>query len=118
LNNVRCAANRYFRNKKKEYPKDKINELGENGDLLSDFNDILNRWKNCFPHLLNVHNVSDVGQREVHTAEPLVPGSGCLEFEITIANLKEYKSPGSDHISTELFQAGGETLLPVNLKTH
>jgi hypothetical protein len=27
LNNVRCEANRYFRNKKKEYLKDKIIEL-------------------------------------------------------------------------------------------
>jgi hypothetical protein len=31
-------------------------------------------WKNYFSQLLNVHNVSDVRQIEVHTAEPLVPG--------------------------------------------
>jgi hypothetical protein len=30
LNNVRRAANRYFRNKKREYLKDKINELATN----------------------------------------------------------------------------------------
>jgi hypothetical protein len=46
----------------------------ENGDLLVDSHNILNRWNNYFSHLLNVHNVSDVGQIEVHMAEPLVPG--------------------------------------------
>jgi hypothetical protein len=46
----------------------------ENGDLLPDSNNILNRWKSYFSHLLNVHNVSVVRQIEIHTAEPLVPG--------------------------------------------
>jgi hypothetical protein len=53
----------------------------------------------------------DVRQVEVHTAEPLVPGPCCLEVEIAIAKLKKYKSPGSDQIPEELFQAGGEILL-------
>jgi hypothetical protein len=61
--------------------------------------------------LLNVHNVSDVRQIEVHTAEPLVPGLSHLEAEIAIAELKEYKSPGSDQILAELIQAGGAMLL-------
>jgi hypothetical protein len=39
----------------------------ENGDLLADSRNILNRWKNYFSQLLNVHNVSDVRQIEVHT---------------------------------------------------
>jgi hypothetical protein len=30
LNNVRCEASRYFRNKEKEYLKDKMNELAMN----------------------------------------------------------------------------------------
>jgi hypothetical protein len=30
LNNVRCEGSRYFRNKKREYLKDKINELARN----------------------------------------------------------------------------------------
>jgi hypothetical protein len=65
-----------------------------------------------FSQLLNVHNVSDVRQKEVHTAEPLVPCPSRLEVEIAIAKLKNYKSPGSDQIPTELIQAGGEILLP------
>jgi hypothetical protein len=32
----------------------------ENGDVLVDSDNIFNRWKNYFPQLLNVHNVSDV----------------------------------------------------------
>jgi hypothetical protein len=88
---VRCEASRYFRNKKREYLKDKINELAtnsknknirdlysgingfkrgyqprndlvkdENGDLLVDSHNILNKWKNYYSQLLNVRNVSDV----------------------------------------------------------
>jgi hypothetical protein len=62
--------------------------------------------------ILNVHNVSDVRQIEVHTAEPLVPGPSRLEVEIGIAKLKKYKSPGSDEIPAKLIQVGGEMLLP------
>jgi hypothetical protein len=58
-----------------------------------------------------VHNISDVRKIEVHTAEPLVPGPSRLEVEIAIANLKKFKSPGSDQIPAELIQAGGETIL-------
>jgi hypothetical protein len=57
-----------------------------------------------------VHNVSDVKQ---HMAEPLAPGPSRIEVEIDIANLKKYKSPGSDEIPAELIQAGGEMLLSV-----
>jgi hypothetical protein len=58
-----------------------------------------------------VHNVSDVRQIELHTAEPLVPGPSRLEVEIAIAKLKKYKSPGSDQIPVELIQTGSEILL-------
>jgi hypothetical protein len=87
----------------------------ENGDLLADSNTILNRWKSYFSQLLNVDDVSDVRQIEIHTAEPepLVPGPSHLEVEISIAKLKKYKSPGSVQILAELYQAGGETLVSV-----
>jgi hypothetical protein len=82
----------------------------ENGDLLADSHNILNRWKNYFSQLLKVHNVSNVRRIEVHMAEPLVSDPS-LEVEIAIAKLEKYKSPGSDQISAELIQAGGEILL-------
>jgi hypothetical protein len=113
-NNLRREASRYFRNKKREYLNDKINELAtnsknknirdlyrginefkrgyqprnnlmkdENGVLLADLHNILNRWRNYFS-LLNVHNVSDVRQIEVHMAEPLVPGPSCLKLKLLL----------------------------------
>jgi hypothetical protein len=40
----------------------------------------------------------------------LVPDSSPFEVKIAIAMLKRYKSLGIDRISSELIQAGGETL--------
>jgi hypothetical protein len=68
---------------------------------------ILNRWKNYFSLLLNVHRVSDVRQIEIHRAEPLVPDSSPFEVEIATAKLNRYKSPGNDQIPAELIHAGG-----------
>jgi hypothetical protein len=39
-----------------------------------------------------------------------VPDPSPFETEIAIANLKRYKSPGSDQIPAELIQAGREIL--------
>jgi hypothetical protein len=80
----------------------------ENGDLLADSHNILNRWKNYFSQLLNIHRVSGFRQIEIHTAEPLVPYTSPFEVEIAIANLKSFKWLGSDQIPAELIQAGGE----------
>jgi hypothetical protein len=62
----------------------------ENGDLLADSHNILNWWKNYFSQLLNVHNVNDIRQIEVHTAESLVPAPSRLEVKIALANLRKY----------------------------
>jgi hypothetical protein len=86
----------------------------ENGDLLADSHNILNRWKNYFSQLLNVHRVSDVRQIEM----PLVPDPSPFEVEIATAKLKKYKSPDSDQIPAELIQAGGETLQSEIHKIH
>jgi hypothetical protein len=67
----------------------------ENGDPLADSLSILNRWKNSFSQLLNVHRVSDIRQIEIHTAEPLVLDTSPLDVEIAIVKLKKYKSPGN-----------------------
>jgi hypothetical protein len=82
----------------------------ENGDVLADSHNILNRWKNYFSQLLNVREFSDVGQIEIHTAVPSVIDPRPFGVEIAIAKLKSYKSPGSDEIPAELFQAEEETL--------
>jgi hypothetical protein len=45
----------------------------------SDNHSILNRWKNYFSQLLNVHRISDVRQIEIHTAKPFVRYPSPLE---------------------------------------
>jgi hypothetical protein len=58
-----------------------------NGDLLTDSHNFLNRWRNYFSQLLNVHRVRDVTLIEIHTAVPLVPDPGPFEIEIGIAKI-------------------------------
>jgi hypothetical protein len=38
------------------------------------------RWRNCLSQILNVYEVRDVRQAEIHTAEPLVPEPSALEL--------------------------------------
>ena len=53
-----------------------------------------------------MHGVKDVGQAEMHTAEPLVPEPSASEFEL-INKLRGHKSPGIDQIPAEMITAGG-----------
>jgi hypothetical protein len=62
----------------------------KNGDLLADPHNILNRWKNDFSQLLNVHRISDIRQIEIHTDEQLLPGPSPSENEIAIAKFKMF----------------------------
>ncbi|KAJ4430447.1 hypothetical protein ANN_22663 [Periplaneta americana] len=84
----------------------------ENGDLLADYPSILNRWKNYFAQLLNVHrpNRNDRDEIEIQTAEPFIPEPTLSEVEIAIENLKKHKSPGIDQIPAEFMQEGGSAL--------
>jgi len=66
----------------------------EKGVLFSGSHSIVARWRNYFSQLFNVHGVKDVGQAEIHTAEPLVPEPSASEFELAIDKLKSHKSPG------------------------
>jgi hypothetical protein len=59
----------------------------ENSDLFTDSHGILNRRKNHFFQLFNVHGVSDVRRTEILTAEPLVPEPSALEVEMAIEKL-------------------------------
>jgi hypothetical protein len=82
----------------------------ERGDLLVNLHKILNRWKNYYHQLLNVHWCSSVRQTEMHTTEPFVPQPSASEAEAATGNLKRYKSPGAKQIPAELIQAGGKKL--------
>ena len=57
-----------------------------------------------------MHGVKDVGQEEIHTAEPLVPEPSVSEVELAIDKIKSHKSPGFDQIPEELIKAGGRTI--------
>jgi len=79
----------------------------EKGDLVADSHSIVARWRNYLSQLFNAHGVKDVGQAEIHIAEPLVPEPSAAEFELAIDKLKSHKSPGIDQIPAELIKAGG-----------
>jgi hypothetical protein len=60
--------------------------------------------------MLNVHGVHKVRQKDIQTAEPLVPESSLVDVEIATVKLKSYKSPDTNHIPAKLIKEGGETL--------
>lgn len=68
--------------------------------MFPDFH-ILNRWKNYISQLLNVRKLIYVSQTEIHSAKSLIP-ERIIEFENSIASMKQYKSSGSDQIQAEL----------------
>ena len=82
----------------------------EKGDLVADSHSIVDRWRNYFAQLFNVHGVKEVEQAEIHTAEPLVPDPSASEFELAVDKPKSHKSPGIDQIPAELIKAGGRTM--------
>jgi hypothetical protein len=71
---------------------------GDKGYLFADYHSILARRRRYFSQLLNIHEFSDVRQREIHTAEPLVPEPSASEFELSIEKIKSLKSPGFNQI--------------------
>jgi len=82
----------------------------DKGGLVADSHSILARCRNYFSQILNVHGVNDVGQTEIHTAEPLVPVPSASEVELAIEKLKSHKSPDIDHIPAELTKGWGKTI--------
>jgi hypothetical protein len=60
--------------------------------------------------VLNVYGVHNARQKDIHTAEPLVPEPSLRKVETAIGKWKIYKSLGTDQILAKLIKAGGETL--------
>jgi dihydroorotase len=71
---------------------------------------VLNRQKNFFNQVLNVHGVHDVRQMDIHTVEPLVPELSLVEVKIAIGKLRSYKSQCTNNIPAELIKAVVENL--------
>jgi len=103
----------YYRNisdfKKGYQPRTNIVK-DEKGDLGTDCHSILTRWRNHLSELLNVLGVNDVRQREIHTAEKLVPKPNAFEVEVAIVKLERHKSPGTDQIPAEMIKAGSKRI--------
>jgi hypothetical protein len=78
--------------------------------LVADSHSIVARWRNYFYQLFNKRGFKDVGQAEIHTAEPLVPEPSVFEVGLANDKLKSHKSPGIDQIPAELIKAGGRTI--------
>ena len=77
---------------------------------MADSHNIMARWRNYFSQLLNIHDVNDIRQADIHKLEPLVPEQSSFEFELAIEKLKNYKSRGIDQIPAELFKPGCRTI--------
>ena len=58
---------------------------------MADYHSIMARWKNYFSQLLNVYEVNDIRQAEIHTAEPLVPEPSAFEVDLAIEKLKNFQ---------------------------
>jgi hypothetical protein len=95
--------------KKGRYPRTNI-AGDEKGDLVVDSHSILNRKRNHFSQLLNLHGVRGVRLIETHRAEPRGPEPSAVELEMDIEKLNKYKSPGIDQIPAEMIKVGSRTI--------
>ena len=57
-----------------------------------------------------MHGFKGLGQREIHSAEPLVPQPSDSEVKLAFDKLKSHKTPGIDQIPAELIKAGPRTI--------
>ena len=57
-----------------------------------------------------MHGVKDIGQTEIHTAEPLVPDPSASEVELAIDKLKSHKPPGIAQLPAELIKVWDRTI--------
>ena len=64
----------------------------EKCDLVADCHSISARWRKYFSQLLDVQEVNEVRQMEIHTAEPLVPEPSAFEVELATEKIKSHKS--------------------------
>ena len=79
----------------------------EDDDLVTDSHSILARRSHHFSQLLKLHEVYDIRQTGIHTAEHLLPESSTFEVEMAIEKLTRHKSQVIDQIIVELIKAGG-----------
>jgi len=129
-----------FRNKKREYLTQKIQEIEENGktnntrDLYKGVNSLRKGYQprlgmirnergdpradstkiidawKNYFDLLNVQKGEPTEEFEIYTAEPWIAEPSEIEVQMSIKKLKHFKSPGTDIIPAKLIKAGGTAL--------
>ena len=84
----------------------------KNGDIITEKDDILNRWKNHFRELLNSRDyenepskTQDLNDIKEEDSLPTIE-----ELEMAVHRLKNYKAPVTDNIPVELFKYVGNEL--------
>ena len=85
----------------------------KNGNINTEKDDILNRWKDHFHKLLNsVEQEQELLRMQDHrdTNEEDSPPK-IEEVEMAIQKLKKRKAPGMDNIPAELFRYGGNEIV-------
>jgi len=82
LNNVRCAASRHFRNKKKEYLKAKIEELEINRKIknIRDFHECIIDFKRDYQSRTNIVKVEKCDFLQIATVFRLGGGTIFLRY--------------------------------------
>jgi len=73
----------------------------EKGDLVTNCHSILAGWRDHFSQLLNAYVLDVVRQREIQTAEQLVPELSAFEVEMAIEKKKRHKSQCINQIPAE-----------------
>jgi hypothetical protein len=61
-------------------------------DEVTDCHSILVMWQNHFFQLFSVHGVSDLREREIHTAQPVVLELSAFELEMAIEKVKSHST--------------------------
>ncbi|KAL4152688.1 hypothetical protein QTP88_000521 [Uroleucon formosanum] len=83
----------------------------ENGELVTEGEEIAKQFGKVFEELLNPQTHQDHTQIEYYTAEPEDVEPTDDEVRMIINTLKNNKSPGEDGLASELLKYGGEELI-------
>ncbi|CAF4470386.1 unnamed protein product, partial [Rotaria magnacalcarata] len=91
----------------------------KNGKLLVNSTDQLERWREYFCELLNVHSTVDpyvINEVQITTPSRLDlkrqnKQPSFEEVKIVLNQMKSRKAPGSDEVTADILKAGGESVI-------
>lgn len=80
----------------------------DNGDLISDKEQIITTWREYFLKLLNCHPSDQSISQHTEDSQEEVEPLNFSEVQRTVKKLKNIKAPGIDGVSSELWKSGGD----------